>query len=91
MASNLPKLERQIQPSSYTSASFSRDRLKSALIYDRCGLEQGGIDQVRDDLAVLLAEYLEISEEDIDLYIDDVVPSRLVASITLGLISKNRT
>jgi len=83
------KLIGQLQSSpkiQYTevSASAAKERLKVALTYDRNGLEQGTIENLREELVRLMAEHLDIQTEDVEVNIDETTgPNRLVASIAL--------
>jgi cell division topological specificity factor MinE len=72
------------QDPSETSAPRAKERLKLALTYDRNGLEQGVIDQLRGELSRVMAKHLAIKAEDIQIDIDHTMDTdKLVASVPL--------
>lgn len=74
----------QMQPDSHDSAPTAKERLKVALTYDRNGLEQGTIDNLREEIIQLMAAHLDVQTDDIQVNIDETVgPNKLVASIAL--------
>jgi cell division topological specificity factor MinE len=74
----------QQQVAAGDSAPLAKERLKVALTYDRNGLEQGTVEQLRGELVRLMAEHLDVSAEDVHVDIDETTgPNRLVASIAL--------
>ena len=74
----------QIQPESHDSAPTAKERLKVALTYDRNGLEQGTIDNLREEIVHLMAAHLDVQTDDIQVQIDETAgPNKLVASIAL--------
>ncbi len=80
----LTKLLGQWQVTPGDSAPLAKERLKLALTYDRNGLEQGAIDELRGELIAIMAKRLDISTDDVQVDIDDTAgPNKLVASIAL--------
>lgn len=74
----------QQQMTSGDSAPLAKERLKVALTYDRNGLEQGTVENLREEIVRLMAQHLDVSAEDIQVDIDDTTgPNKLVASIAL--------
>lgn len=74
----------QQQMTSGDSAPLAKERLKVALTYDRNGLEQGTVENLREEIVRLMAQHLDVSAEDIHVDIDDTTgPNKLVASIAL--------
>ena len=66
------------------SAPTAKERLKLALTYDRNGLEQGTIDNLRQDIIDLMTQHLDIDADDVQINIDESEgPNKLVASIEL--------
>jgi len=86
----LIRLLRQDLPE--TSAPRAKERLKLALTYDRNGLEQGVIDQLRGELSRVMAKHLAIKAEDIHIDIDHAMDTdKLVASVPLSSARRPRT
>ena len=80
------------QDPSETSAPRAKERLKLALTYDRNGLEQGVIDQLRGELSRVMAKHLAIKAEDIQIDIDHTMDTdKLVASVPLNSARRPRT
>lgn len=74
----------QMQPGSQDSAPTAKERLKVALTYDRNGLEQGTIDNLREEIVQLMAAHLDVQSDDIQVNIDETEgPNKLIASIAL--------
>lgn len=66
------------------SAPLAKERLKVALTYDRNGLEQGTVENLRSELVRLMAQHLDVSADDVHVDIDSTTgPNKLVASIAL--------
>ncbi len=67
-----------------TSKNVAKERLKLALTYDRGGLAYGTIEHLRDEIIVVIAKHLAISEEDIEINFDSSAEyGKLIASIPL--------
>ena len=78
------KFLEQLQLAPGDSAVMAKERLKLALTYDRNGLEQGTIDNLRHEIMELMAQHLDIDPEDVQVDIDESVgPNKLIASIAL--------
>ena len=66
------------------SAPQAKERLKLALTYDRNGLEQGTVEELRGEIVELMAKHLDIDTEDVEVNIDETSDlNKLVASIAL--------
>lgn len=82
----LTKFLEQIQAASEpgNSAPTAKERLKLALTYDRNGLEQGTIDNLRQEIIDLMTQHLDIDADDVQINIEESEgPDKLVASIEL--------
>jgi cell division topological specificity factor MinE len=67
-----------------TSAPRAKERLKLALTYDRNGLEQGMVEQLRGELSRVMAKHLAIKAEEIQIDIDHSAElDKLIASVPL--------
>lgn len=84
----LEKLVKHLAPGSGAQQSkyAAKERLKLALTYDRGGMAQGTIEQLRDEIIQVIAKHLAISEEDIEIDFDRTSEQdKLIASIPLRL------
>ena len=82
----LTKLIGQFQQQMATSdsAPLAKERLKVALSYDRNGLEQGTVENLRGEIIRLMSQHLDVKAEDIHVDIDETTgPNKLIASIAL--------
>jgi cell division topological specificity factor MinE len=85
----LLKLLGQALPES--SAPRAKERLKLALTYDRNGLEQGMLEQLRSELSRVMAKHLAIKAEDVQIDIDHSAElDKLVASVPLRAARRPR-
>ena len=67
-----------------SSKTVAKERLQLALTYDRGALAHGTIEQLRDEITLLIAKHLAISEEDIVIDFDRTVDhDKMTASIPL--------
>jgi cell division topological specificity factor MinE len=74
------------------SKHAAKERLKLALTYDRGGLAQGTIEQLRDEIIQVIAKHLTINEDEIDINFDRTSEEdKLIASIPLRLSPRTRT
>jgi cell division topological specificity factor MinE len=72
------------QALSETSAPRAKERLQLALTYDRNGLEQGMVEQLRGELSRVMAKHLAVKAEEIQIIIDHSAElDKLVASVPL--------
>lgn len=70
--------------SAQQSKHAAKERLKLALTYDRGGLAQGTIEQLRDEILQVIAKHLAINEDEIEINFDRTSQEdRLIASIPL--------
>jgi cell division topological specificity factor len=73
------------------SKHAAKERLKLALTYDRGGLAQGTIEQLRDEIIQVIAKHLAIKEDEIDINFDRTSEEdRLIASIPLRMTTRTR-
>lgn len=74
------------------SRQAAKERLKLALTYDRGGLAQGTIEQLRDEIIQVIAKHLAIHEDEIEINFDRTsAQDRLIASIPLRMPPRTRT
>ena len=89
----LDKLVKHLSPGGYgqQSKTAAKERLKLALTYDRGGLAQGTIEQLRDEIIQVIAKYLTINQDEIDINFDRTTEEdRLIASIPLRMAPRAR-
>ena len=89
----LDKLVKHLSPGGYgqQSKNAAKERLKLALTYDRGGLAQGTIEQLRDEIIQVIAKYLTINVDEIDINFDRTTEEdRLIASIPLRMAPRPR-
>ena len=89
----LDKLVKHLSPGGYgqQSKTAAKERLKLALTYDRGGLAQGTIEQLRDEIIQVIAKHLTINEDEIDINFDRTIEEdRLIASIPLRMPPRTR-
>ena len=89
----LDKLVKHLSPGGYGqhSKTAAKERLKLALTYDRGGLAQGTIEQLRDEIIQVIAKHLTINEDEIDINFDRTTEEdRLIASIPLRMAPRSR-
>ena len=89
----LDKLVKHLSPGGYGqhSKTAAKERLKLALTYDRGGLAQGTIEQLRDEIIQVIAKHLTINEDEIDINFDRTTEEdRLIASIPLRIVPRAR-
>ena len=89
----LDKLMKHLSPVGYAQPSkqAAKERLKLALTYDRGGLAQGTIEQLRDEITQVIAKHLTINEDEIDINFDRTTEEdRLIASIPLRIAPRAR-
>ena len=89
----LDKLVKHLSPGGYgqQSKNAAKERLKLALTYDRGGLAQGTIEQLRDEIIQVIAKHLTINEDEIDINFDRTTEEdRLIASIPLRMAPRSR-
>jgi cell division topological specificity factor len=73
------------------SKQVAKERLKLALTYDRSGLSQSTIEQLRDEILLVIAKHLKVSNDQIDIRLDHTADQdKLVASIPLRAASRSR-
>ena len=73
------------------SKQAAKERLKLALTYDRGGLAQGTIEQLRDEIIQAIAKHLTINEDEIEINFDRTSQEdRLIASIPLRMTARTR-
>lgn len=74
------------------SKQAAKERLKLALTYDRGGLAQGTIEQLRDEIIQVIAKHLAIHEDEIEINFDRTSEQdKLIASIPLRMAPRPRT
>ena len=89
----LDKLVKHLSPGSYGQPSkhAAKERLKLALTYDRGGLAQGTIEQLRDEIIQVIAKHLAINEDEIEINFDRTSEQdKLIASIPLRMPPRTR-
>jgi cell division topological specificity factor len=89
----LDKLVKHLSPGGYgqQSKNAAKERLKLALTYDRGGLAQGTIEQLRDEIIQVIAKHLAINEDEIEINFDRTTEEdRLIASIPLRMAPRTR-
>jgi len=89
----LDTLVKRLSPGGYTQQSkhAAKERLKLALTYDRGGLAQGTIEQLRDEIIQVIAKHLAINEDEIEIHFDRTSEQdKLIASIPLRMPSRTR-
>ena len=73
------------------SKQVAKERLKLALTYDRSGLSQSTIEQLRDEILLVIAKHLKVRNDQIDIRLDHTAEQdKLVASIPLRAASRSR-
>jgi cell division topological specificity factor len=90
----LDKLVKHLSPGGYgqQSKNAAKERLKLALTYDRGGLAQGTIEQLRDEIIQVIAKHLIINEDEIEINFDRTTEEdKLIASIPLRMTPRTRT
>ena len=90
----LDKLVKHLSPGNYVQQSkdTAKERLKLALTYDRGGLAQGTIEQLRDEIIQVIAKHLTINAEEIEINFDRTSEQdRLIASVPLRLSARTRS
>jgi cell division topological specificity factor MinE len=90
----LDKLVKHLSPGGpgQQSKQAAKERLKLALTYDRGGLAQGTIEQLRDELIQVISKRLIVDEEEIEINFDRTTEEdRLIASIPLRMAPRART
>jgi cell division topological specificity factor MinE len=89
----LDKLVKHLSPGGYGQQSkhAAKERLKLALTYDRGGLAQGTIEQLRDEIIQVIAKHLTINEDEIEINFDRTTEEdKLIASIPLRMVPRTR-
>ena len=89
----LDKLVKHLSPGGdgQHSKNAAKERLKLALTYDRGGLAQGTIEQLRDEIIQVIAKHLTINVDEIDINFDRTTEEdRLIASIPLRIVPRAR-
>ena len=89
----LDKLVKHLSPGGYGQHSkhAAKERLKLALTYDRGGLAQGTIEQLRDEIIQVIAKRLTINEDEIEISFDRTTEEdKLIASIPLRMAPRSR-
>ena len=89
----LEKLVKHLSPGGYgqQSKAAAKERLKLALTYDRGGLAQGTIEQLRDEIIQVIAKRLIINEDEIEISFDRTTEEdKLIASIPLRMAPRTR-
>jgi cell division topological specificity factor len=89
----LDKLVKHLSPGGYgqQSKNAAKERLKLALTYDRGGLAQGTIEQLRDEIIQVIAKHLTINEDEIEINFDRTTEEdKLIASIPLRMAPRTR-
>ncbi len=89
----LDKLMKHLSPVGYAQPSkqAAKERLKLALTYDRGGLAQGTIEQLRDGIIQVIAKHLTINEDEIEINFDRTSEQdRLIATIPLRMVPRPR-
>jgi len=90
----LDTLIKRLSPGGYAQQSkqAAKERLKLALTYDRGGLAQGTIEQLRDGIIQVIAKHLAINEDEIEINFDRTSEQdKLIASIPLRMPPRTRT
>lgn len=90
----LDSLVKRLSPAVYgpQSKTAAKERLKLALTYDRGGLAQGTIEQLRDEIIQVIAKHLAINEDEIEINFDRTTQEdKLIASIPLRIAPRTRT
>ena len=90
----LDSLVKRLSPAGHAqqSKTAAKERLKLALTYDRGGLAQGTIEQLRDEIIRVIAKHLTINEDEIEINFDRTTEEdKLIASIPLRMPSRART
>src|SRR5215468_8424744 len=73
------------------SKQAAKERLKLALTYDRGGLAQGTIEQLRDEIIQVIAKHLTINKDEIDINFDRTSEQdKLIATIPLRMAPRSR-
>ena len=89
----LDKLVKHLSPEGHGQHSkhAAKERLKLALTYDRGGLAQGTIEQLRDEIIQVIAKRLTINEDEIEINFDRTTEEdKLIASIPLRMAPRTR-
>jgi len=89
----LEKLVKHLSPGGYgqQSKAAAKERLKLALTYDRGGLAQNTIEQLRDEIIQVIAKRLIINEDEIEINFDRTTEEdKLIASIPLRMAPRTR-
>ena len=89
----LDKLMKHLSPvdNAQPSKQAAKERLKLALTYDRGGLAQGTIEQLRDEIIQVIAKHLAINEDEIEINFDRTSEQdKLIASIPLRMTPRPR-
>ena len=90
----LEKLVKHLSPGGgygQQSKAAAKERLKLALTYDRGGLAQGTIEQLRDEIIQVIAKRLIINEDEIEINFDRTTEEdKLIASIPLRMAPRTR-
>ena len=89
----LDKLIKHLSPVDYAQPSkqAAKERLKLALTYDRGGLAQGTIEQLRDGIIQVIAQHLTINEDEIEINFDRTSEQdKLIATIPLRMAPRPR-
>lgn len=89
----LDALVKRLSPAGYgqQSKTAAKERLKLALTYDRGGLAQGTIEQLRDEIIQVIAKHLAINEDEIEINFDRTTEEdKLIASIPLRMPPRAR-
>jgi cell division topological specificity factor MinE len=89
----LEKLVKHLSPGGHgqQSKNAAKERLKLALTYDRGGLAQGTIEQLRDEIIQVIARHLTINEDEIEINFDRTTEEdKLIASIPLRMAPRTR-
>ena len=89
----LDRLVKHLSPGGYGQQSkhAAKERLKLALTYDRGGLAQGTIEQLRDEIIQVIAKHLTINEDEIEINFDRTTEEdRLIAVIPLRMAPRPR-
>src|SRR5437867_11511372 len=84
---------KHLSPGGYAQPSkqAAKERLKLALTYDRGGLAQGTIEQLRDEIIQVIAKHLTINEDEIEINFDGTSEqNKLIASIPLHMTPRTR-
>lgn len=90
----IDSLVKRLSPGGYAQPSkqAAKERLKLALTYDRGGLAQGTIEQLRDGIIQVIAKHLAINEDEIEINFDRTSEQdKLIASIPLRMPPRPRT